>query len=210
MANRFSSSSLSCLFGLPLIVGSLAFGASCTFDPPGSVLEKGNGGTPDAGGGGGGGGPDASLPVGPAETMTIGFTTTPRGIGPYTPSNIVAAWIEAADGTFISTIHRHSDLRTPSLKGWNAKVPLTPMDIDGLSGATRANHNTPISATWDIAAAAVADGDYVVRVETCEVNANSPDDNAQASFTFTKNGTAVSLTPTEANYENVTLEYSGR
>lgn len=206
MANRFSSSSLSCLFGLPLIVGSLAFGVSCTFDPPGSVLEKGNGGTPD---GGGGGSADAPPSVTP-ETMTIGFTTTPRGIGPYSPKNIVAAWIEAADGTFVSTIYRHSDIRTPSLKGWNAKVPLVPMDIDGLSGATRLDHNTPISATWDVAAAAVADGDYVVRVETCEVNANTPAENAQASFTFTKDGTAVSLTPTEANYENVTLEYSGR
>lgn len=204
MANRFSSSSLSCLFSLPLVVGSLAFGVGCTFDPPGSVLAKDNGGNTDAGGGGT---PDAGTVLTP-ETMEIGFTTTPRGIGPYTPKNVVAAWIESADGTFISTIYRHSDARTSSLKGWIAKAPVPAVDV--ASGPTKLDHNTPITATWNIAAAAVPDGDYVVRIETCEVNANTPADNAQASFTFSKNGTAATLTPTEANYENVTLDYSGR
>ena len=204
MAIRFSTPSLSVLFGLPIVLGSLALGASCTFEPPGSVLNKDNGNSVDAGGPGG---TIDAAPMGTPETMTIGFTTTPRGIGPYTPSNIVAAWIESSDGTFITTIYRHSLSRTSSLKAWNAKAPVPPVDVT--SGATRDDHNTPISATWTIPSA-VPDGDYTVRVETCEVNANTPADNAQASFVFSKNGTAVSLTPAQANYENVTLVYSGR
>ncbi len=210
MAIRFSTPSLSVLFGLPIVIGSLALSAGCTFEPPGSVLGKdngngnGNGNSVDAGGGGGA--VDAA-PMGAPETMTIGFTTTPRGIGPYTPKNIVAAWIESPDGTFITTIYRHSAVRTSSLKAWNAVAPIPPVDVT--SGATRNTHNTPISATWTIPSE-VPDGDYTVRVETSEVNANTPADNAQASFVFSKNGTAVSLTPAEANYDNVTLVYSGR
>ncbi len=205
MAIRFSTSSLSALFGLPILVGSLALGAGCTFEPPGSVLTKDNGNSVDAGGG-----PGETVdaaPMGTPETMTIGFTTTPRGIGPYTPKNIVAAWIEAADGSFITTIYRHSAVRTSSLKAWNAVAPVPPVDV--VSGPTKLNHNTPISATWTIPGE-VPDGDYTVRVETSEVNANAAGDNAQASFVFSKNGTAISLTPTQANYDNVTLVYSGR
>ncbi|MBL4633391.1 MAG: hypothetical protein JKY56_05950, partial [Kofleriaceae bacterium] len=137
----------------------------------------------------------------------IGFTTTPRAGEQYSPNNIVAAWIESADGNFITTIYRHSGIRASYLKAWNAKAPIPAVDVT--SGSTKLDHNTPISATWTIQSD-VPDGDYNVRVETSEANVNTAAENAQASFPFSKNGTAVSLTPTQANYDNVTLVYSGR
>ncbi len=198
------------------LLGALLFGGGCTvgeIPSEGDVADAGSGGeggnTPDADTGGGGDTPDADPGAGNGpEDMTITFTTEPRDNERYSPKNIVAVWIQNANGDFIETIDRYSATRTGSLRAWNAVAPVPP--VDTVSGATRNNHNTAITATWDIKAANVPDGEYTVRIETCESNANSPDDNAQATFLFTKNGTAASLTPTENNYSNVTIEYSGR
>ena len=186
---------------LPILVGTLALGIGCEFEPPGSVIDNG-------GGGGGGNSPDASGGGGGPEEMTITFTTIPRDNEEYSPKNVVAVWIQNANGDFIDTIDRYSAGRTGSLKAWNAVAPVPP--VDTVSGATRNNHNTPITAKWDIQAANVPDGEYTIRIETCESNANTPDDNAQATFLFSKNGTAATLTPTEDNYSDVSIEYSGR
>jgi hypothetical protein len=58
--------------------------------------------------------------------------------------------------------------------------------------------------------AAVPNGTYTIRVETCDTNAVTPADNTQGSFIFEKNGTASVQTGIDiAGYTGVTIDYSG-
>ncbi len=191
---------------VPAVFGLLVLGAGCTFEPPGDVSNSGpNPGRPDGGitpGGadadpGGGGG---------AETMTLTFTSTPVG-GQYAPKNIVAAWIEDAQGNHVKTINRQAAVRVQHLVAWNAKAGA---NQDAVTGATRANHNTPVTATWDITASAVPDGIYTVRIETADDNSGTADQNNQGTYTFEVNGTASVQTPADGLYTGVTIDYSGR
>ncbi len=186
---------------------ALALGAGCTFEPPGSVLRPGSG----ADGGGGGGTADAS-PSG--ESMTITFTTeeTPGLATPnFAPTNLVATWIEDANGAFVQTIDRQQSGFAQYLLGWEAMSGGAIADQDAVSGATRADHVAPVSATWAIPAE-LPDGIYTIRVETSDGNAVSADQNVQGSFTFDKNGTASVVTPEAPvpGYTNVSIDYSGR
>ncbi len=163
-----------------LALGSaLALGAGCTFEPPGSVL----------GGGGGGGGADGGDVVAPA--------------------NVVATWIEDANGAFVQTINRQSAVRTQHLIAWTQMSGGLAADQDAVTGATRLDHNTPVTATWAIPAA-LPDGIYTVRIETCDDNSATAEQNTQGTFTFEKNGTASTQTPVGLGYTNVTIDYSGR
>lgn len=181
---------------------ALAAGAGCTFDPPGSVVEK-NGGA-DSGVIAG----EADGAPGGDETMTITFTSQPVG-GQYDPLNIVATWIEDANGAFVQTINRQSAVRTQHLVAWTQMSGGLAQDQDAVTGATRANHNLPVTATWSIPAE-LPDGIYTVRIETCDDNSNTADQNTQGTFTFEKNGTASTQTPIDVGYTDVTIDYSGR
>lgn len=195
-----------------LALGStLAIAGACTFDPPGSVLDNGGGG--GGGGGaadGGGGGADGGDVTG--ESMTITFTSEPTGglaQPAFAPSNLVATWIEDANGAFVQTINRQNSGYAQYLLGWAAMSGGVAADQDAVTGATRPNHATPISATWEIPAG-LADGIYTIRIETTDGNAVSADQNTQGTFTFEKNGIASSQTPVGVGYTNVSIEYSGR
>lgn len=190
-----------------LALGSaLALGAGCTFEPPGSVLGGGGGG---GGGGGADGGDEADADIGGDETMTITFTSEPVGGSQYAPANVVATWIEDANGAFVQTINRQSAVRTQHLVAWTQMSGGLAADQDAVTGATRLDHNTPVTATWAIPAA-LPDGIYTVRVETCDDNSATAEQNTQGTFTFEKNGTASTQTPVGLGYSNVTLDYSGR
>src|SRR4029453_19395696 len=90
----------------------------------------------------------AALAVTPAAAdVSVTVTTTPNG-GQYAPKNIVAMWIEDGNGSFIKTFDRFSQVRTSHLVAWVAKATLA--DADAVSGATRPNHTSPITATWDL------------------------------------------------------------
>lgn len=194
------------------IGSALALGAGCTFEPPGSVLDNGGGGGGGGAGADAGGGGDEG-DAGPAasdETMTITYTTQPVGnVADYAPRNVVATWIEDSGGAFVQTINRQSLARTQHLVAWSQMSGGQAADEDAVTGATRANHATPVSATWAIPAA-LPDGSYTIRVETCDQNSNDAAQNTQGTFTFEKNGTASSQTPAVAGYSNVSIEYSGR
>jgi hypothetical protein len=66
-----------------------------------------------------------------------------------------------------------------------------------------------VTATWTIPAE-LPDGIYTVRVETCDDNSATADQNTQGTFNFEKNGTASTQTPAGLGYTNVTIDYSGR
>ncbi len=144
------------------------------------------------------------------QTMSITFTSQPVGnVAQYAPTNVVATWIEDSNGTFVQTINRQSGVRSQHLVAWTQKSGGQDADQDALTGATRPNHATPVTAVWAIPAG-LADGIYTVRVETCDENSNTAAQNTQGTFTFEKNGTASIQTPVVAGYTNVTIDYSGQ
>tara|TARA_R110002096_G_scaffold361075_1_gene554071 strand:- start:9885 stop:10454 length:570 start_codon:yes stop_codon:yes gene_type:complete len=182
---------------------ALAAGAGCTFDPPGSVVEK-NGGADS--------GVIAADAAVAGETMTITFTSQPTAglavpnFAGETGENLVATWIEDSNGAFVQTIDRQLSGFSLYLVDWLAMSGGA--DTDAVSGATRIDHLTPITATWNIPAE-MPNGIYTVRIETADGNAESADQNTQGTFTFEKNGTASTQTPVGEGYTNVTIDYSG-
>lgn len=191
---------------LPALFGIAVLATGCTFEPPGSVLDNDDrqtsgpdGGTSpgdvDGGGIGGGG----------TESVTLTYTSQPIGGSVYAPKNVVVAWLENAGGTYIATLNRQSLTRTKNLVAWLAKAGGN--DTDAVTGATRANHNAPVTATWSIPAD-LPNGTYTIRIETADGNSVTPDQNNQGSFTFDKNGTASKQEGlTAAGYSNVSIDY---
>ena len=138
-------------------------------------------------------------------TLTASFDTTEVG-GNYAPKNIVAVWIEDSNGGFVKTIGRWSATRTSHLVAW---VAASGRDTDAVSGATRANHDQRLTVTWDLTdttATAVADGDYVLRMELADRNSNSPADNNQGSFPFTIDGQDSSQSVAGGGFLNVAID----
>lgn len=145
----------------------------------------------------------------PTESLSITFETSTLG-GQYAPRNVVAVWIETEAGQFVRTVGRWANVRRSHLVAWTAA---SGSDVDAVSGATRPNHTGTLTATWDgtdVASAAVPDGSYVVRIEVCEDNSNTPAQNNQGSFPFDKNGQASNNTLQGTGIQNVVLDYSGR
>ena len=158
-------------------------------------------GTPD----GPAGGPDGAAA---AETLSVQFEPTPTG-GNYAPKHIVAVWIENAGGAFEQTIGRWAGERVDHLVAW---VEASGLDADAISGATRASHTAPLTVTWDLrsAGAVVPDGAYTIRMELADSNADTAAENHQGTFTFDKDGTAVTQEVAGGGFLNVTIDYSGR
>ena len=188
---------------LPLLVGALALAAGCTFEPPGSVLNNQVGPSVD---GGAGGGADADTGVESTESLTFTFTSSPVGqVLDYAPANVVATWIEDSAGAYVATIDRQAATRVNHLVAWRAASG--PNNLDAVTGATRLNHAQPVVVNWDIPAS-LPNGIYTIRVETCDANSNTADQNNQGTFTFDKNGTAALTTGLDGNgYTGITIDY---
>jgi hypothetical protein len=155
--------------------------------------------------------PDAAPDARPAipEVLDVAFDTTSNG-GQYSPKNIVAVWIERADGTFVKTIGRWAGTRRSHLIGW---VQKSGSDADAVSGATRSNHNARLTVHWDFkdrSGALVPDGAYNIRMELADKNSVATSQNREGTFPLQKSGTASSQTTSGSGFENVAIDYSGR
>ena len=103
--------------------------------------------------------------------VTVRFTTTPSSAQPYAPRNVVAAWVEKQDGTFIKTLGRWAGVRQTSLTGWIAKAGSN--DVDAISGATRDNHTLVLQVKWNLrdrTGTVLPDGTYVIMLESSDQN----------------------------------------
>jgi hypothetical protein len=157
------------------------------------------------------GGPDMAS----KETVTITFTTSASpsaGASQYDPKNVVAVWLESANGSFVKTAARWANTRRTKLVGWIAKAGSA--DVDAVSGATNAAYGVR-TATWDMTAraglAAPVDGIYTIRMELADSNATQATQNNQGTFSFNRNGTASSQTAlSNGGFSNVSIVYSGR
>jgi hypothetical protein len=152
--------------------------------------------------------PGADAPAVATGSLEVTYTSTTRD-GEYAPANVVAVWVESA-GAFVKTIDRHSQVRTQHLVAWNQLAGAG--DVDAVSGATRQNHATPVSVTWDLrdrANAEIPDGTYTVRMEMAEDNSNQPAQNNQGTFTFTKGAAPEMQTGlTNGGFTNVSISYT--
>ena len=102
--------------------------------------------------------------------VTVRFTTTPSG-GQYAPRNVVAAWVEKPDGTFIKTLGRWAGVRKTSLTAWQGKAGAN--DVDAISGATRDNHGLELRVKWNLrdrTGAVLPDGNYLIKLESSDAN----------------------------------------
>lgn len=145
----------------------------------------------------------------PTAQLSVTYSTTQKG-GKYAPSNVVVVWVEAMDGTFVRTIGRWADDRKGFLRAWVAKAGSE--DPDAVSGATRANHVPPLTATWtmkDRRNQTIPDGTYVLRMELADQNSTTPDQNHQGRFTFVKGPMPQKQTGLSSGlgFINVSIDY---
>ena len=139
------------------------------------------------------------------EMLLLTFTTEPAG-GEYFPRSVLAAWIEDAQGDFVHTLLRRGEEEVQHLNAWNDASGGD--ETDAVTGATRPDHDDPISLTWDLPDG-MADGVYTIRMETAD--SNNQNENNQGTFTFDKNGTAdVQTGLSNGGHSNVSIDYSGR
>jgi len=136
--------------------------------------------------------------------LSVTFTTTDSG-GTYTPKNIVAAWIEDANGTFVKTIGRWAATRKSDLTTWTGKAGAN--DADAISGATRTSHAIPLTAKWNLRdrnQQLMPDGNYVVRIESTEKGPRNV-----GSFPFVKGATPQKQTGlSNGGFTSVTVDYA--
>lgn len=146
--------------------------------------------------------------VAAAGTLNVAFDTTPNG-GNYAPDNVVSVWIESSAGAFVKTIGRWANRRRTSLVAWTAASGAA--DADAVSGATRLNHATRLTVTWDLknrAGVEVPDGTYTIRMELADRNSTTAAQNHQGTFTFVKNTTGSTQTTAGGGFNNVAITYS--
>jgi hypothetical protein len=159
------------------------------------------------------GSPDASLgpdaPPGGGGSLQLTVTTTTQN-GQFAPRNCVAVWIEEANGTFVKTIDRWAQTRKQHLVAWNLKAGQN--DADAVSGATRLDHATPLSITWNLldrTNSIIPDGTYTVRMESTELNATQAAQNNQGTFTFVKGPQPESQTAlSNGGFTNVSIQFT--
>jgi uncharacterized protein (TIGR03382 family) len=152
--------------------------------------------------------------------LTVSFTSTQVG-AIYAPLNVVAVWIEGPavglnPGPFVKTIGRWADVRKPELVAWRNRAGLN--DVDAVSGATRQDHFTALTAEWDLKnklGEIVPDGIYTIRMEMADGNSTAAAQNNQGTFTFTKGpAPELQMIPAEppppelAKWLDVTIDYN--
>lgn len=96
----------------------------------------------------------------------------------WRPRNLVAVWVtmlnELEEEVLVKTVFQAQSGYKIHLLNFRALVP--PDDLDGISGATRANHIDPVVATWDLTdqlGEPVEPGIYTVHAEIVDCNADA-------------------------------------
>jgi len=117
-------------------------------------------------------GPGNSDPV--IVTGPVMMTVTTKVLdspGAYSPKNVVALWVEDSAGTFVRTLGVRASERKQYLSAWIAKQGSS--TVDGVTGATRPGHSTPLTVGWDLknsSGQAVTPGIYRLHGELTDHN----------------------------------------
>ncbi len=142
-------------------------------------------------------------------TLNVTVTTSSAG-GNYSPRNIVAIWIEDANGNFVKTLLVYAQTQKTYLNIWQASTTAAGTQynsVDAITGATKTSHGTR-TCTWDgtnYSGTLVADGTYKLRMELTDKNATGN----YSSFTFTKGASAQTLTPAnEPSFASISVVWT--
>jgi len=106
--------------------------------------------------------------------LAVTATTGSAG-GNYAPRNILAIWIEDADGNFVKTLMAYAQNRRTHLNTWQASTAAAGSEFDvtdAITGATRNSHANR-SAMWDATdfnGNVVPDGEYKLWFELTDKN----------------------------------------
>jgi hypothetical protein len=130
----------------------------------------------------------------------LDFSVTTTSSGGFSPSHLIAIWIENGSSSFIKTkIKYGTSDNYDHLSTWTSKSSLN--IVDATSGSTLTNHGTR-SLIWDgtnVSGNIVADGTYKVWVEMAWSHSNPG--KTVTSYTFEKGSTLYTSNP--ANTENL-------
>lgn len=136
--------------------------------------------------------------------LNVKFTTTSPG-GDYSPSHILAVWLETQDGSFLRTLKVRAEKRMTHLYTW--KSISSRNDNDAITGATITKH-TSHDVDWNFLDAnqdTVANGNYILKIELTDQNAQGP----VASFNFSYNDSVISQQFDDLdNFKDIEITYS--
>lgn len=139
-------------------------------------------------------------------TLTVSLTTSSAG-GNYSPRNIVAIWIEDDNGNFVKTLMAYANVRKTHLNTWEASTSAAGSIynvVDAITGVTKTSHGER-TCFWDatnIDGNIVEDGNYLVWMELTDKNGTGN----FSSFSFTKSGNIISLTPdNEPSFNSISI-----
>lgn len=142
-------------------------------------------------------------------TLTVSFETTAPTGGKYADKNVHVVWVEKADGTFVKTLSLWADRRARHLALWAAATTDRAKDVQARTGATLTAYGT-YTSSWDGTDASgkpMPDGDYVIRLELTNDNADKNKFH-RATVNFTKTGESQTQDPKDENgYKQITLDW---
>lgn len=147
----------------------------------------------------------------------MSFTFTQTAVSAQATKNVLAVWIEDANGNFIKTRMRFWSTSTDDhLPDWVAKSGNN--TTDAITGATLKSTTTPTAfgvktITWDgtnASGAIVPDGTYKVIVESAWCNPEPANNTHKfvSSFTFVKGTAASSTNPTDPNLSSISISWT--
>lgn len=141
--------------------------------------------------------------------LTVSFETTAPAGGKYANKNIHVVWIENADGKFVKTLNLWANKRAKHLALWAAAAADRAKDIQARTGATLTAYGM-YTSTWDGTDASgklMPDGNYVIRLELTNDNANKNKFH-RASIPFCKTSQPnVIGVPGEGGYKQILLSW---
>ncbi len=147
-------------------------------------------------------------------TLTLTFTQT--AASSQATKNVLAVWIQDANGTFVKTRMRFWGSGTNDhLPTWKANSSQN--IVDAVTGATLKSTTTPTAfgtktVTWDgtnVSGNIVPDGIYKIVIESAWANPEPANNqhNVISTFTFIKADSNTFITPTDANFSNISINW---
>lgn len=141
-------------------------------------------------------------------TLSITATTSQTSSPEKAPKNIVAIWMEDANGKFVKTLLGSTSGERQYLVNWKASTILAGSQyncVDCVTSATFTSHAAR-TGSWDgtnTSKVLVDDGTYKVRFEVTDRNSLG----YIGTYTFTKGTTPVTLTPTTTGLINISIKW---
>lgn len=147
---------------------------------------------------------NASTEVVTDRNLEVSFETVDPN-GEYSPSHILAVWVEKDDGTFVRSLKVRASERIKYLYTW--KTSSKSDQTDAVTGATISRH-TSHTIDWNLQDASQVDivnGNYLIKLEMTDGNQQG----AVSQFAFNYQDSIMSTSFNDAtDFKNVAITYS--